>query len=261
MRKSYKGITSKTILFMAMLCAVVVFDSCKKKDDATPQQANNAFPTPAYPKPSDADAVLVAVRASAPSPISMPVSIPGMDTELVLDLGMGIAFFKDNAKADKVLLNNTELGFTNGVHMWTPNFANITDPSSVSGIDLNGSITWKVTNPNIEQTLSGLPGKPKITSGKTVTKSAGYTINNSSAGVSGEVLYVIYDENGKSVQKTKSAGSTSCAFTASELSALGSTNNGIVQANAYIIESKTLNGKKVYFVRQSSYSVTGVTIN
>ncbi|HZH54944.1 MAG TPA: hypothetical protein VFD72_04780 [Sphingobacteriaceae bacterium] len=232
--------------------------ACKKKENSEPdnQTGTGAVPMPFYPNPSDADAVLIAVKSSVPS----PVQIPGMSMGITIDFGMGIAVFKGNTKADKVSLNNTELTFTNGVHTWLPNFKNALDPTALTGINLDGDITWNVTNPTIQKTLSSLPGKPEVLSGKTITKSEGYVISNRLASGAQHVLYAIHANN-KTVMKTLSGNSTSCTFTAAELAELGTTKNAIVQANAYRISDEMIGGKKVYFVRQSSYSVTSVEIN
>lgn len=242
--------------FALLILTLLAFtNACKKKENPDPGSQNGAVPMPNYPQPSDADAVLVAVKSSVPSPVQMP----GLGMDITIDIGMGVAVFKGNTKADKVLLNTTELTFTNGVYTWLPNFTNVTDPTALSGINLNGNITWDVTNPNIQKTLSNLPGKPQVTSGKTITRSEGYVLTNSSASGAQNVLYAIHANN-KTVMKTQAGNSTSCSFTAAELAELGTTKNAIVQANAYTITDETIGGKKVYFVRQSSYSVTSVEI-
>lgn len=253
---------SKRVLWAIFVCfvATAMISSCKKKEPADPAGQQGAVPMPAYPNPGDADAVLVAVNSSVPSPVSIP-TIPGMPGggELVIDIGMGIAIFKGNARADKVSLNNTELTFTNGVYTWLPNFTNVTDPSALTGINLSGNIVWDVTNPNIQKTLSNLPGKPQVTSGKSITRSEGYVLTNSSASGAARILYAIHANN-KTIMKELEGNSRQCTFTAAELAELGTTKQAIVQANAYVISNETIDGKKVYFVRQSSYSVSGVEI-
>ncbi|SHF75176.1 hypothetical protein SAMN05444274_108117 [Mariniphaga anaerophila] len=248
--------------YLFYLFAIFLFTSCEKNNTDVLQDSGS-FPVPAYPQPDDADAVLVAVRSSSASPAQLP-SIPGMSDsgdDLIIDVGMGVAVFKDNAKADKVTLNGTDLKFENGVHVWMPDFSNFTDLSSLTGIDLGGSIVWDVKNPDINETLSSLPGTPKITSAKIITRSEGYSLTNNFASSSQKVLYAIYASADKYLLKEMDAGSTNCTFTAAELEELGTTKNGIIQANAYTITNKTLGGKKVYFVRQASYSLTSVTIN
>lgn len=241
---------------LLILTLLAFSQACKKKENTDPDtQTTGAVPMPNYPSPSDADAVLVAVKSSVPSPVQMP----GLGMDITIDIGMGIAVFKGNAKADKVSLNNTDLTFTNGVYTWLPDFKNVTDPTALTGINLNGNINWNVTNPNIQKTLNSLPGKPQINSGKVITKSEGFVITNSSASGAQNVLYAIHANN-KTVMKTMAGNSTSCTFTAAELADLGTTKNAIIQANAYTISDENISGKKVYFVRQSSYSVTSVEI-
>jgi len=246
----------KLASYAILILTLITFtQACKKKENTGPDSQAGAVPMPNYPSPADADAVLVAVKSSVPSPVQMP----GMSMDITIDIGMGIAVFKGNARADKVILNNTELTFTNGVYTWLPDFKNVLDPSALTGINLNGNITWNVTNPTIQKTLTSLPGKPQVTSGKVITKSEGYVITNSSASGAQNVLYAIHANN-KTVMKTLNGNSTSCSFTAAELAELGTTKNAIVQANAYSISDENIGGKKVYFVRQSSYSVTSVEI-
>src|SRR5690606_10769314 len=136
---------------------VLLFTSCKK-DDADSQ--NSAmFPVPSYPQPTDADAVLVAVKAS--TPFAMPMQVPGMpNTEINMEYGLGVALFKGNTQAGSVKLNNTELKFASGVHVWQPDFTDLTNPSAITGVDLSGPISWEVTNPNITANLSSLPSMP-----------------------------------------------------------------------------------------------------
>jgi hypothetical protein len=251
---------SHTLLSVLLICFMAFSVSCTK-DDASPEIAGS-FPTPAYPNPTDADAVLVAVKASAPSPVQMPSipGVPGMPTELVLDLGIGIAKFKNNAKADLVKLNGSELSFTNGAHVWMPNFKNITDPTSITGINLNGNVQWEVTNPTIQKTLNGFPTKPIITSEKTITKTSGYQLSHNRVSNAEKILYAIYSNADKYLLKEASGTSNSLTFTAEELATLANTKNGMIQVNAYSIDDENIGGKKVYFVRQSSYTITGVTI-
>ena len=253
---------NKNILWTVLIIVLttVAFSSCQKKEDPDPQGQQGSVPTPSFPQPSDADAVLVAVNSSVPSPVSLP-SIPGMPAggEMVIDIGMGIALFKGNAKADKVVLNSTELTFTNGVYTWLPNFTNITDPTALTGINLSGNIVWNVTNPNIQKTLSNLPGKPRVSSGKVITSADGYVLINNRVSGADKILYAVHANN-KTVMKELDGNSTQCTFTAAELAKLGTTKQAIIQANAYVITNETISGKKVYFVRQSSYSVTGVEI-
>jgi hypothetical protein len=234
--------------------------SCTK-DDVTPD-VGGAFPTPAYPQPNDADAILVAVKASAPSPVQMP-SIPGVPispNEVVLELGLGIAKFKNNTKADLVKLNGTDLPFSNGTHVWMPNFKNVTDPTSLTGINLNGNVQWEVSNPNIQKTLSGFPSKPNITSDKTITKASGYQLTHNRVSNAQKILYAIYAGNDKYILKEAEGNATGMNFTTEELSILSGTKNGMIQINAYTINDENIGGKKVYFVRQNSYTLTGVTI-
>lgn len=251
-----------TLICYALAVGAVLGGSCSKKEKLLDDQPKLTTPVPQFPQPADADAVLVALKSSVPSPVSLP-SIPGMPSgsEISIELGMGIALLKDNAKAGQVLLNNTELKFTNGVHMWMPDFQNLTNPQSFTGIDLNGQITWNVTNPNIQKTISSLPGRPAITSGKTVTRSSGYTFTNQFASGAQKIMYAIYSDNNKYILKEVNGSSTSVTFSAAELAALGSTKTGILQANAYSISNEVIGGKKVYFVKQNSYSVAGVQIN
>src|SRR5690606_22473278 len=118
---------SNVILLMA--CAITIsgfMASCKKKEKENPQTA--LFAVPAYPKFNDADATLIAIKATAPFPANLPIpQIPGMPSgglDLELNFGMGLAAFKDNAKADLVVLNGSELKFAGGTHMWLPDFTN-----------------------------------------------------------------------------------------------------------------------------------------
>ncbi|NGM62407.1 hypothetical protein G5B30_10830 [Sphingobacterium sp. SGG-5] len=255
-------LVSMFILFAVSTLAALTLTSCDK-EDPDPQNATT-FPVPSYPEtPEDADAVLIAIKASTPFAMQTPIEIPGMpggSSEITMEYGMGVALFKGNAQAGSVKLNNTTLKFSNGVYMWQPDFTDLTNPSSITGVDLSGNISWEVTSPNIEKTLTGLPGMPKVTSGKVMTKIDGYTLTNVSVSGANKILYGVYSSNGKYVLKEKAGNSTSITFSKEELAELGNTKNGIIQANAYVITNETIGGKKVYFIRQSSYSLTNVEI-
>jgi hypothetical protein len=250
------------VLFVVTTLIILTLVSCDK-EDPNPQHTTT-FPVPSYPEtPEDADAVLIAIKAATPFAIQSPVEIPGMpggSGEITMEYGMGVALFKGNTQAGSVKLNNTTLKFSNGVHMWQPDFTDLTNPSAITGVDLSGNISWEVTSPDIEKTLTGLPNMPKVTSGKVVTKADGYTLTNASITGAAKVLYGVYSSNGKYVLKEKAGNSTGITFTSEELADLGNTKNGIIQANAYVVTNENIGGKKVYFIRQSSYSLTNVEI-
>lgn len=248
--------------WLAMTLVLFLCYACDK-DDVKPDDNLMAMPATQYPQPSDADAVLIALKSSVPSPVSLP-SMPGMpigDSPVVMDIGLGIALFKDNAKAGKVVLNNTELTFINGVHTWMPDFTKLTDPTAFTGINLNGQIHWQVTDPNIDRTVQTLPGTPKISSDTKINISQGYTLTNQVPGGAQKIIYAIYSSSDKFILKELNGNSNSATFTSAELATLRSTKNGIIQTNAYTISNEIIGGKKVYFVRQSSYTLTGVEIN
>ncbi len=173
---------------------------------------------------------------------------------------MGLAAFKDNAKADQVLLNGSELKFAGGTHVWLPDFSNLTDPSSVTGVNLNGAITWKVTNPGIEKTLNGMPGSPKISSSTTIQKSGGYTVTHNPVSGATKIMYTIADGKGKEVQKELAGSATSCNFTAAELAAFSTSKTGMIQASAYRVDEETSGGKKIYYIRMSSHVISTAEI-
>lgn len=256
-----KRMIPKTCLLLVLFAGSFLVSSCEKDEDASPSLGDSAFPVPDYPQPADADGILVAIRAGVPAPVDMP-AVPGMPAGGTVEFqyGMGVALFKGNAKAEKVVLNEVELKFVNGVHIWQPDYSNLTNPANLTGIDFSSGANWQVTNPTFQQAAGNLPGMPKITSGKAVTRSSGYTITNQPVGNAQKVLYGIYSSNGKYVHKEAAGNSAQLSFSAEELASLGATKQGIIQANAYTITDKTIDGKKIYFVRQSSYSLTGVEI-
>jgi hypothetical protein len=261
MKTNRQRSNSITILMACVVMIMGAASSCKKKEDK-PQAA--VIPVPNYPKFTDADATLIAIKATAPFPANLPIpQIPGMPTgmDIELNFGMGLAAFRNNAQANKVLLNGSELKFAGGIHTWMPDFSNVTDPSNATGINLNGSISWEVTNPDINKTLSGgMPGTPKITSSSTIQKSGGYTITHTASSNADKVLYTIADGKGKEVIKEQNGNSTSCAFTAAELASFSTSKTAIIQANAYRVQSETIGGKKVYFIRQSSHTISTAEI-
>lgn len=254
-----KKLTSTVRLLLLLLAGGMLIVSCEKEETPGPG-GEAAFPVPEYPQPEDADAILVAIKAAVPAPVDIP-AVDGFPAgSIEFQYGMGVARFEGGAKAEKVLLNDVELKFANGAHFWQPDYSDLSNPANLTGIDFNGGVHWEVTNPSIDHAPGNVPGMPKVTSGKTVTRSEGYTITNQAVGNAHKMLYNIISSNGKYVMKEAASGSSGVSFSAEELSALGATKQGIVQATAYSITSQSIDGKKVYFVRQSSYSLTGVEI-
>lgn len=261
MKRSKLLLRKVLVLSLILSIPLAVFNSCDR--DENKNTNTGMFPTPEYPSPDDADVVLVAVNATAPSPMPSNSLVdlgPFGDDVFNVEIGMGVAVFKNKGKADKVLLNGKELKYTNGVYTWLPDFSSFLDPSDAFGIDLSGNITWEITNPNINKTLNRLPSTPKITSSKEITRSSGYNLTHSRVSGAEKILYVIASEKGDPILKEKVGSSTSCEFTAEELSKLSKSEHAMVQANAYTITNETIGGKKVYFVRQSSFSVMNVNL-
>lgn len=232
--------------------------SCKKEDifpdEGVIPQANFK---PNYPTPADADVILVALEVA--TPVTAP-TVPGMpDMEFDMTFGMGVAIFGDNEKADKVLLNGTELKFSNGVHLYEPDYSN-PDPSAEIGIDFDDEITWNVSNPDIDRVLYNMPTMPVVSSEGPVVRANGFTISNTPAYDADSIIYAIYSNDNKYVMKTKVGNSSSHTFTSSDLSDLVKTENGIIQATAYKTITEMIDGKKVYFINESSYSIPSVEI-
>jgi hypothetical protein len=92
-----------------------------------------------------------------------------------------------------------------------------------------------------------------VSSANTVVRANGYTLTTSYVTGADSVIFVV-----GGVSKTMAGNTTSCSFTAAELSGL-STGTSIVQIAPWTYTSEVIDGKTIYFGKEIVHSRT-VTI-
>ena len=241
----------KLFLALFLLAISVVFVSCKKDEEEEEEEETSAqadSPTPSF---SAGNGALVAIKSQSTtqSPIG-PVETT---------IGLGVAVFYSNGNngafldAGSVKVNSTALSKqSNSSYVFQPGVTNTT------GIDYNSSVVWSVAGASSVSAFShttsiGFPSISAITSGDKVTKSSGYTLTASGISGADSIIFQV-----GSAVKTVAGSSSSCTFSASELSA-EPTGTSIAQVAAYKLEEASYNGKTYHFVNETVVSKT-VTI-
>jgi hypothetical protein len=239
----------KTSLLVIISLSTFII-SCKKETiTPTPTTAT----TPTTPTPGDADGVLAAVRTkiSVTNPVIGTVSY---------DVGTAVALF-GSTPANFVAGTFTDAGtVTSNTKTLTKqsnnSYAYQFGATDLEGIDYSSNVSWNVTGagsiPAITKNLGNIfPTFPTMTNGSTVSRTAPFTITNDYSSNADSVIYVIATGN-KQVKKTLYGSSTSCTFTASELSTLDASESALIQVNAYNLTSELISGKRIYYVNMAT---------
>lgn len=244
----------KTISTISILALALMLASCSKDNDevATPADGGSSNPpasnTSSAPTFEDGFGTLWAVKS-----ITIQQT-PGLPFPIEMELGIGSAVFPTDAgattfaNAGTVTLNSTTLAKA-------PNNAYYSQVSVAepTGIDFSSGVHWTVAGageiPAVDRNVTfPFPTMGEITSSTTVTRSNGYTLTVQNVSGCDSVVFVV-----GSVHKVKPAGSTSCSFSASELSGLAAGSSQALVA-AYKYEDETIGGKKMYFGKEIARS-------
>lgn len=227
-----------------------------KTETPTDTNGGKGF-TPYAPVMPGADATLVSIEVFTTQKAPEIPGMPAMD-DIELNYEMGVASFKGNGgKVGSITLNGNELKFQNGSYLFMPQ--NPVDPADDEILDFKYSgINWVVTSPDFQKSGYGVPGMPKITSAKEVTMADGYAFQTVYANAD-SVVYMISGSKG-TVIKTMSALAGNPTFTPEELSNLGATEYGMLQATAIIYENEEVDGKDVWYIKEACYNVPNVII-
>jgi len=237
---------TKLHLLTAVLFAGMIA-GCTPEPDPGPT-SNNSAPSPVI---GDGDGTLVAIKnnTTTETPIG-PISVT---------LGLGSAFFYNTGDytnfipAGNVTLNGSGLeAQDNNAYVFVP------DETDYEGISFSSGVSWNVTGagniPSFSHTVANsFPSASEITSGETVTRSAGYTLTVNSVSGADSVLFIVGE-----VSKTLPGTATSYTFTASELSSLAA-GTSVVMVAPYNYEGAVYGGRTFYFVNEMVESKT-VTI-
>lgn len=242
-------------LSLALLAITFALGACQKDDEepATPSGGGGGTPvtpeepstTPTFP---DAHGTLWAVKSFS----STATPIGPIDFEM----GLGIAAFSNNGFTTNVNVGDVALNGTALTPGSTGAYTSVS-PTSIVDIDVS-SVEWVVAGGNgfagFTRTVNDfpLPGVGTVTSAENVVRSDGYTLSCSFTGDADSVLFMV-----GGVAKTLEGGSSSCTFSAAELSGLAAGAN-MVQIAAYSYSSEVIGGKNIYFGKETvrSKSVT-----
>lgn len=260
-----KTVLKKSMLLCSSLSValILVTTACNKKDDATKKDTTPQTVTPELP--ADGDALFVAVQSSSPSPTAFVNPLTGKSESFDVEFGTGVVVFKENGKADKIVLNGQELKLVNGSYTFTPDLTSIGNPSSPSsglGITFNGKAEWEVTNPTFSETINRFPKKPVIMNNPTtIDLTQDFVVLTDNQAYSPNMLYTIVS-NGEVVSKERDSKNylytgravEGVTFTPEELKVLKADDNALLQATAYFLTSKNIDGKNYYFVTQFTLS-------
>jgi len=246
---------STTRFPLVALALALVFTACKKDDPeppATPGGGGGSSTPSTAPFFSDADGLVSAIR------VLTTQSTPIGPVDLVLGIATGV--FSNDAFAT---FQNVGAVSCNGEALTRQSNNNYTyQPSATNptGIDLTASneVTWNVGGGSgfaaFDRTIPGpFPVAGSISSATTVVRANGYTITTGSVLNADSVVFTL-----GSLVRTIPGNATSCTFTAAELSGL-STGSSLVQVAPYNSTSEVIGGKRIYFVKQYSRSLS-VTI-
>ncbi|MEP0712145.1 hypothetical protein [Algoriphagus sp.] len=244
--------TLNTTLWALFLGATLVFSSCSS-DDVDPTPTTQATPTPNAP--SDANAVLAAVLSYSDLPSTVP-SVPGLGG-IAIDVASG-SFF--NGAIGSTLVNVGEVKLNSKALSIPGGNAYVNNPTDLSYSLVSGQTnSWQVAGGSgfdafTHTTAKRMPSQVKFRASLADSFSKGSDITLSIEAVTSNtdnILWVISDGR---TTVTKEAKATSVTFSASELSGLRATANGLVQAASYNTEEKTFGGKKVFFVNESVHT-------
>lgn len=239
--------TSAKHLSLALMALTFALGACKKDDDepATPS-GGGGTPAPSAPSTTPnfdgADGSLWAVKTftTQSTPIG-PISF---------EVGLGVAAFSNDNYANMVNVGAVSLNGTALTAASNNAYTSSVSPTNPTGVDLS-SVEWNVAGGSgftgFTRNVNGfaMPTVSEITSGTTVTRSAGYTLSCGSVSGADSVMFLV-----GGVAKTLGAGNNACTFSASELSGLSAGSN-LVQIAAYRYTNETIEGKVIYFGKET----------
>jgi hypothetical protein len=226
------------------ICLLGISLSCKKEDERGPEErAENALLIPDMPL--DADALLFAMRTVTPPLLP---GLPDANADLVTArFGKAAPYLSAGPlKANNIALRE----LPNQVYI---NDDLVLDYKLSSGTRPRWTAEGSNSLPafNIQTTLP-MPGPVKISEVPTsILLSDGILLSTTtSPSHTDAYIWQLGDQKGNTVRKTTTANTVS--FSPAELSTLQAGENGIIQVAAYNTELKESNGKKFFFVNQTT---------
>ena len=229
MKKSIYTFKLIGLSFMAIL--ITSLSSCNKEDvlpdEIVPEEETNDPTPPPFPELIGSDGTLVAIKSQSTQ--TTPIG------PMTVTVGLGVAVFYETGNMESFLdagtVNLNSLGCTkqdNNTYVFQPS------AQSPTGIDFGSGVSWSVSGSanvgafSYDPTIS-FPTVNAVSSGDVVNKANGYTLTTPSLTGADSVIFQIGD-----VLKTLPGNSTSCNFSAADLSGLA-TGTSIVQIAAYYV--------------------------
>lgn len=240
-----------TILALTMLSIMLVFTSCTKEDDGnTPNTKSTTTPTFV-----DGTGALVALKTVT------YVSASGF--VIPTEVNTGVAVFSDTpgsqvlADAGTVTLNGASLKkYDNNSYI----YENLLSPIALDGIqwEVSGKGSIPAISKKVTRGMPDYSGYDNLPT--TITKTSGLTVSLSGKVSNADSVYVVLmDMNSKYLLKRAAGNSASVTISAGELDGF---KNGMayLQVVPWNYTTETISGKKLYFVNETVYSKTDVTI-
>lgn len=245
--------------FLMLLTASLsfIFSSCGKDDDDDDNNNNNNVPATSPSTTdlfnySDAQGVLVGIKTVTTQ--NTPIG------PFEVELGTAVAAFS-NDNFQTFLEGGTITCNAKNLDKQTNNsYVHVPAAADVSGIDFSSGATWNVTGSSNVSSISSytyppFPNTPVISSNKEeVTLSSGYTFTLSNSFLGADSIIYILASGNNFVKKTVGSNVTSVTFSASDLTSLQPSAQGLIQVTPYYFTSDVFSGKKYYFVNQVTVS-------
>lgn len=252
---------TKKLTYILTASCILFFSSCDKDEDTAPvvePAATTSAPSSPSPRPSDADAVMIAVNSI--SITNAPIIGP-----ITTKIGLPIAIFFDGANFKDVGAvtcdNNALVKQPNNSYIFTPS---ITNPTGITfGTDISWDIAGANGFPAHTKSIRGLfPDNINIqtTTGSTVSSSTDFTLSSLPISGADSVYFGVYGPDG-GLNVVLAGNSSSYTFSASEMATIG-TGAGFVQiAATKNISNETLGtGEKIYYLTET-VQTSSVTLN
>lgn len=244
----YRKTNYPKLFAIALLCMSVSVVSCDKEEDEVVPTPTPTTPTaPGNPTVdfADGNGTLTAVNSRTFQ------NIPGLGS-VAIDLGIAVAVFYDDPttgtflEAGTVMCEGEDLKKqANNSYVYTPG------PLNQEGIDFsNGDVTWNIegmgTVPQFDYTTYiDFPNVEKMTSEKTVDKTADYTLESAGISNADSVIFIL-----GGIYHIVAGFNSSHTFTKAELATLEAGAN-FAQITAYRWDANVAGGKTYYFVNET----------
>lgn len=242
--------TINRILIAGILPAILLIGGCSKDEDVAPD--NNDANDYIY---SDAFGAMVAIKTVTYTEVIgtlIPTELNTATAVFVADAG-GSSF----SEAGEVKLNSKSLKMNSNKSYVYDNFL---DPLSFTEVkwEIEGKGNVPAVSKTVNRPMPSFSGYNNLP--EAISKTEGFTLTLGSQVSQADSTLVTVVSGGKFAAKTVAGNAASIVFSASDLGDLPG-GNGLLQVTPYNITTEDVSGKKYYFINQSTYSKSDVTIN